>query len=660
MPVAQKPGICTAPANPDSPGESSGWAGKSLRDGYPPLSADFPVGLTRIVVAGGVILTIVEVVIPTPARIAPNGPDTTILPTGSDLLMEIPASRQDSCQTPWQIPASFQGGKKQMKSNWTRGLVAVAISALASGAVAQQGWDQPSTLGNYQPASHARYPGVYQDEGPAAVPPGGQGADPNHRSSPSDTATRAPAQGYGVYNPGVQSSPPLYQDGCNGCGPAMPGSMVYGNSMPAGNYGPGCNGAGGGYGVFGNAMPGTGADGYGPAVGNSYLNGPAYQSGACQGGAGYGQGPVYGDGSGAGYNPAGYAQNQNVTGYGYSNGYGACDSGYGPWQRNAGSGGYISNRAKSANWIGGASALIFRRDYEDDRGLSFNGAGQYLFSTDSDMDTMGGVEAMLGRRGCNGLGWEARYWGLYPTASNFLFGGTPYTALGGMSDVFHVPTGASVLDIYNRADTHQVIRENSFTNVEINMLRNAGSSGQATYEFFGGARWLQFNEHLCYNALSTYPGDPMTFTYANRVENQMLGFQLGGRSERCLSGRFGLSGGFSCGLFNNRISHQTRMYDNDTDTDALIYSGPFNGRPYNYGSNKNDIAMLGELNLGGYFLIRNNLRISLGYRAIGVSGVALAADQIPYNFTDGNDIQRIDSNGSLILHGAYVGLQSCF
>jgi hypothetical protein len=438
--------------------------------------------------------------------------------------------------------------------------------------------------------------------------------------------------GYGQYqtNQGAMSG--------NGCAPCQSAPM-YG-SMPCDS----------GYGSYSNSQGNYGAPcGNGPGNGNRYFNN---QSNNNQ--SNYGN---YGSGCGdAGWNGAAYGQSgTSAGGYGVG-GYSANAGG------NCGPGrSYLSGRRnQSANWVGGVSALIFQRDYEDDVGMGYNAGGQYLFSTDADMDTMGGVEASLGRRGCNGYGWEGRYWGLYPGSSFVNFGGTPYTALGGLSEVFHTPTGATVLDIYNRADTHQLVRNNNVTNVEFNMLRNAGSNSRTSYEVLAGARWLQFDEQLVYSAFSTYPGDPAIFTYNSQVDNTLLGFQLGGRSERCLSSRLRLATGFSCGIFSNRIRQNQRMYDEGSGTDAEIYSGPFTGRPYNYTSWKNDIAMMGELNIGTYYLITNSMRLSIGYRAIGVSGVALAADQIPYNFTNGSDIQRIDSNGSLILHGAYIGLQSCF
>ena len=316
----------------------------------------------------------------------------------------------------------------------------------------------------------------------------------------------------------------------------------------------------------------------------------------------------------------------------------------------------------NSNFVAGVSALVFRRDYEDDRGMSYNSAGQYLFSTDADVDSMGGFEAYLGKRGCSGNGWEASFWSLNPSRSDVSIGSNPYTSLGGLTDIYHVPSSSSVLNIYNNADTHRLYRTNDISNLQFNVLRNGGtfSGGRSSYELLGGFRWFQFDEDMRYAAFSSYSGHPVQFNYDTNVQNTMLGGQFGGRMERCLTGRLRFATSMTLGLFSNSICQSQRMYDADTGTDALINAGPFNGRPYNYTSRKTDISMLGEMNVGGYFMLSQSVRVSLGYRALGVSGIAFSPNQIPYNFTDGADIQRIDSNGSLLLHGAYFGLQKCF
>jgi hypothetical protein len=309
----------------------------------------------------------------------------------------------------------------------------------------------------------------------------------------------------------------------------------------------------------------------------------------------------------------------------------------------------VANRSE-VNTVFGVTGLVFRRDLEDDRGLSYSPGGASLFSTDSDWGTAGGAEVMLGRRRCNGFGWEARYWELFPDQSDIAFTGTPVTVLTGLSDIYHTPSASSVSNLYDRATTHRLYRDNDISNFELNTLRNGGSfaCGQGSYELLGGFRWFEFDEDLRYATNSTWPGHPIQFNYDTSVANTLLGAQFGGRAERCL------------GLFNNRIRHYQRMYDAAGGTDAQIFAGPYNGTAYNIRSDKNDVAMLGELNAGLWYLVCQNFRVGVGYRAIGVSGIALAADQIPYNFTDLREIERINSNGSLLLHGATVGVQYSF
>jgi hypothetical protein len=46
-----------------------------------------------------------------------------------------------------------------------------------------------------------------------------------------------------------------------------------------------------------------------------------------------------------------------------------------------------------------------------------------------------------------------------------------------------------------------------------------------------------------------------------------------------------------------------------------------------------------------------------GYRAMAIAGVALSEQQIPRFISDAASIQNIDSNGHVILHGAFAGVE---
>ncbi len=321
-------------------------------------------------------------------------------------------------------------------------------------------------------------------------------------------------------------------------------------------------------------------------------------------------------------------------------------------------GGGCGGRNSNSNWVAGIYGLGFARDYEDDFGLSYNATPAYLFSTDADHDFFGGVEFMLGKRNCDGRGWEFRYWGLYPTQADVSLA-NGRTVLNNLSQVTDPTSGNTVLSIYNNSTSHRIYRNNEFHNVEWNLLANAGCRGRRSYEWLAGFRWFEFDENFRYRTSTNVGGYPPVFDYDLDVSNTLLGFQMGGRKEICLGKGFRIHLGGKAGVFNNYIRHRQSM-QNNLGVYAQINQGPLAGNDYNYASSKNDIAMMGELDLGMSWQFRDCWRLRGGYRAVGFSGVALAPDQIPVNFMDGPDASRINSNGSLILHGFYAGAEYCF
>ena len=85
------------------------------------------------------------------------------------------------------------------------------------------------------------------------------------------------------------------------------------------------------------------------------------------------------------------------------------------------------------------------------------------------------------------------------------------------------------------------------------------------------------------------------------------------------------------------------------------------GREATVNSDKNDVAFLGEMRIGGGLLCsRTNWRGTLAYRAIGISGVALAPDQIKPEYSNWADTARINADGSIIIHGVQAGIECNF
>ena len=70
--------------------------------------------------------------------------------------------------------------------------------------------------------------------------------------------------------------------------------------------------------------------------------------------------------------------------------------------------------------------------------------------------------------------------------------------------------------------------------------------------------------------------------------------------------------------------------------------------------------MLGELDLGMIYRLSCKSRAVVGYRVVGISGIALAPAQMPVDYTLDAEINDINSNGDLILGGGYAGLEFCY
>jgi len=304
-------------------------------------------------------------------------------------------------------------------------------------------------------------------------------------------------------------------------------------------------------------------------------------------------------------------------------------------------------RRARANYTVGVVGMFFQRDYEDNRNLAFNSAGETLFSNDANHGSMGGLGVNIGSRRANGSGFEVGYWALNPgRAVGVLQGANVSTVIQDLDQLTHVSSGRDLYDIYANTVTQTIVRGNR----------------RGFYELLGGFRWLQFDESLQYTAsidTGVYPVTPSDFFYNLEAQNRLLGFQLGARNEYCLGSKLRFFTGVKGGIFNNNI----RTVQNLTDINgeiAQVNSGAAAGRPFSYEDEKNDVAFLGELDFGILYNLTNRSRIRLGYRAMGVSGVALAADQMPFLYNDPDELSRANSNGNLLLGGGYYGIEFCF
>ena len=315
------------------------------------------------------------------------------------------------------------------------------------------------------------------------------------------------------------------------------------------------------------------------------------------------------------------------------------------------------------NRVGGIFGVVLRRNYADPVRIGSSG-GRDIFSDDIDHGDFSGLGVSLAARKANGNGREFVYWGL-DDDSTFNFGFTPATdffSIGQLEDVqlFGQSGAQSAFSFFNNVNNLSVVRDTEINNIEANLLRNGGNYNtrhgkSGNFELLGGLRLFQFDESLSILG-GTAAGSA---EYLLETENFLIGAQLGARNEVSLTKRLRLATGINVGLFNNRSETRQRLFDQDGNF-ATVVGGTAPGHDVDYSDTQDDIAIMGEFKVGLIMQVSERFRGNIGYRALGVGGVALAEDQIPLNITDSGLLQRSNTNGSLLLHGVYFGAEACF
>lgn len=323
-------------------------------------------------------------------------------------------------------------------------------------------------------------------------------------------------------------------------------------------------------------------------------------------------------------------------------------------------------------WYGGVYGMVLARDKQEHYTFSYDNSNesvQYTDAKDADMGWGGGFAAVAGRSfNCGQNAVEAVYWGWFPEeASTSTFGANTAT---GISGIFNwdsltyngLNMGGAFVD---NAAVHSLFRESEAHNVELNVLSFSGGLGSnqscLQYTLLAGVRYFRFRDHL------TFRSDPNDVDFTGEVDevfydisttNNLIGLQIGGVGTYAVGPRLSLNGGSKLGLFGNHISHSSQI--GGVAGTAVINNGPNAGLEFAINNSKDDVAFLGELFFGAGYAITDRWSASAGYRAVAVTGLASPTDQIYPDVRGINDLYTIESQSSLILHGAYFGAQFNF
>lgn len=332
--------------------------------------------------------------------------------------------------------------------------------------------------------------------------------------------------------------------------------------------------------------------------------------------------------------------------------------------------GVVEGEVYDVHSILGLSAIGYRRNYGEDRLLSnnFTDQGDTLFSSDAEHGQIGGFEAYLIARSSSGVGWEFRYFGLAPSDNTATLGNDPTTVLVGFNDIATAPGDPTLSDIFAAGNFHALTRESSVYNFEFNFLRNHPNLGWfngmlCNTESIIGLRYIDFDESLTYTSGSDSGVGPRTASYNSSVENALFGLQTGGRSEFNIFRRFNGSFGLKLGAFYTRARSNRRIFGEFADGsnyNPSIQNGSTTVNGYDFGSSESDVSFMAELDLGLIYQLSQSSRLRLGYRRMGISGLAFASNNIPDDVANIDQLSETDDSQSLRLRGIYFSYELAF
>ncbi|REJ69415.1 MAG: hypothetical protein DWQ31_04955 [Planctomycetota bacterium] len=316
-------------------------------------------------------------------------------------------------------------------------------------------------------------------------------------------------------------------------------------------------------------------------------------------------------------------------------------------------------------WYAEAYGLIMTRNHANRVWTSFesgNNPNQLTHTQDADVDWVGGWEVAIGRCLPCYCGWalEARYWQLEEFngfVSTTFPGGSVSTPL----DVAGIEFGATGAGTwFDGADEHRLSRRNQISNFEVNLVNHNACHNCGPWSVGGivGFRYFRFDEDLTFATLQSggswnVPTD--TAFMVDNIENELFGFQVGANVRRQMRHNLAFTFTPKVGIFANHIENRFDVFRGDglratpTAASGAVGTYPVNG-------SADTISFMLEANVGLAWQFHPRWEATVGYRVVALTGIGLADHQIPPFIVDFPELEDVDINGDLILHGGYAGL----
>ncbi len=165
-------------------------------------------------------------------------------------------------------------------------------------------------------------------------------------------------------------------------------------------------------------------------------------------------------------------------------------------------------------------------------------------------------------------------------------------------------------------------------------------------EWFAGFRYIEIGTDLNITAASFPAPFVETGAYTIHTTNRLFGGQVGGRVRRTVN------------HFGFELTGKAGIYGNDADQNQSVIDFPnFPLRPAT-SVQANNVAFEGEFNLSGIFRINDVWSVKAGYSVMWIEGLALAPDQLDFNFAVNPSGNTLTSDGGMFIHGANIGLEA--
>jgi hypothetical protein len=261
-----------------------------------------------------------------------------------------------------------------------------------------------------------------------------------------------------------------------------------------------------------------------------------------------------------------------------------------------------------------------------------------------------GLEVTVGMRICGCLAVEVSYLGL--------FGGNASASAEKPNPAAFLTLGGNLVgNVFVDMNSLQATDSTWVQGLELNFpcccgccndCHDACGCGELrcqSLEWFGGFRYLVVGDDLNLAAERIVSGALEEGSYDIRTVNQLFGVQVGGRCRRTV-GRYGWESTIKAGIFAN-----------DAEQTQTVTDFPnFALRPTET-TGEVGVAFVGEFNLSALYRLTDVWNLKAGYTLLAIEGLALAPDQLDFNFGASPSGNEIHNGGGMIFQGLNIGFE---